>query len=106
MLLPRSHAAIVVAALVIGCSSQPLGPAPRLAPNQPLTVDATVEFLSTVEGGCWALDTHRGRYEPIGLPQEFRVDGQRVRVVLSDAPGWASMCMIGTLAHVDSISKR
>jgi len=104
MLCTRSYSAILVGALALGCSSDVLDPAPRLAPNQALAIDATVTFLSTVEGGCWGLATRRGLYEPVDLAQSFRVDGTKVRVVLSDAPGWASICMIGTLVNVDTIS--
>jgi len=94
---------MVVGALALGCSSDVLDPAPRLAPDQTLAVDATVRFLSTVEGGCWGLATQRGLYEPVDLGSGFRVNGRKVRVVLRDAPGWASICMIGSLVHVDSI---
>jgi len=105
MLLTRSSA-MLVGALALGCSSDVLDPAPQLAPDQTLTVDATVRFLSTVEGGCWGLATSRGLYEPVDLASGFRVDGRKVRVVLRDAPGWASICMIGGLEHVDSIRTR
>jgi hypothetical protein len=105
MLLTRSSA-MLVGALALGCSSDVLDPAPQLAPNQTLTVDATVRFLSTVEGGCWGLATPRGLYEPVDLASGFRVDGRKVRVVLRDAHGWASICMIGGLVHVDSIRTR
>ena len=105
MLLTRSYA-MLVGALTLGCSSDVLGPAPQLAPNQTLAVDATVRFLSTVEGGCWGLATQRGLYEPVDLASGFRVDRRKVRVVLRDAPGWASICMIGSLVHVDSITTR
>ena len=106
MILPRSYTAVVVGALALACSSGPLEPAPRLAPNESLSIDATARSLSTVEGGCWALDTHRGRYEPMSLPERFRMDGQRVRVVLRDAPNSGSICQIGTLVLIDSISER
>jgi len=103
MVLTRS-CTILVSVLALGCSSDILDPAPRLAPNQTLAVDATVRFLATVEGGCWGLATQRGLYEPVDLRSGFRVDGKKVRVVLRDAAGWASTCMIGSLVHVDSIS--
>ncbi len=105
MLLTRSSA-MLAGALTLGCSSDVLDPAPHLAPNQTLAVDATVRFLTTVEGGCWGLATQHGLYEPVDLGSGFRVDGRKVRVVLRDAPGWASICMIGSLVHVDSIRTR
>jgi len=104
MVLIRSHAAIIVSAFAIGCSSDPLDPGPRLAPNQTIAVEAAVRFLRTVEGGCWGLATRSGLYEPVDLASSYRVNGKKVRVVLRDAPDWASICMIGALVHVDTVT--
>ena len=106
MLLNRSYAIALVGAGVVACASDTVGPAPQLQPNQVLAIDATVKHLSTVEGGCWTLETQRGRYEPVDLPAEFRVAGKPVRVVLRAADGWASFCMVGAIVHVDTISAR
>ncbi len=88
---------VLVAALAFGCSS----------PTAPLNVDATVRLASTVEGACWSLVTTTNRvYEPVDLPSAFRIDGLAVHVVLRDAPGWATICYIGPLVHVESIQPR
>ncbi len=87
----------LAAAFALGCTS----------PTAPLGIDATVRFASTVEGGCWSLVTTTQKvYEPVDLPSTFRIDGLKVRVVLSDAAGWATICMIGPLVHIDSIQAR
>jgi len=73
---------------------------------QAFELDATVQFVN-LEGGCWALVADATtRYEPIGLPSEFRVDGLRVRATLRHRPDMASICMIAPLAEVLSISRR
>ena len=100
MLLPRQLTLPLLATtLAVGCNAQQaLAPGPG--------VDATVRFASTVEGGCWSITTTSQVYQPVDLPAAFRVDGLAVHVVLRDAPGWASICMIGPLVHVDSIRTR
>ena len=80
-----------------GSSTVPLGP------HQILTTTATVRYVG-VEGGCWNLDTNEGRFTPLDLPAQYRVDGLQVQVVLRDAPDWADMCMTGPLVQIDHIS--
>jgi len=65
-------------------------------------VNGTIRFVP-VEGGCWALETDQGFYEPVGLPQSLRHDGQRVQAWISQPGNLASICQIGTLVRVDSI---
>jgi len=88
---------LLAATLAFGCASST---APVVRGN------ATVRF-ATLEGGCWSIVTTANKvYEPVDLPSAFRIDGLAVDVVLSDAPGWASICMIGPLVHVDQIQAR
>jgi len=98
MSLPRQRTfSALVAAFTIACTS----------PTATSSVDATVRFAATVEGGCWSLVTPTNKvYEPVDLPSAFRINGLAVRVALRDAPGWASTCMIGQLVHVESIQAR
>ncbi len=80
-----------------GCSREIVDP-------DPSTTEATVRFVG-IEGGCWLLDADNGsRYEPIGLPAEYRVDGRRVRVTVKPRSGAASTCMVGDLVDIVSIS--
>jgi hypothetical protein len=76
------------------------------APTASVDLDATVHFATNVEGGCWSLVTPTKVYEPLDLPAAFRVEGLTVRVVLSEAPGWATTCYVGELVHVNSIRQR
>ena len=103
-LVRLSMALIIASALSCADGSTGPGRVPSLPPS-PLGTNATVRFID-IEGGCWALDTPRGRYEPIGLPAEFRVDGLAVVVTLRDAPDMGSVCMIAPLARIDHIHAR
>ena len=93
----------LVVAFALGCADT--GTAPGAPLPQPLAINATVRFVD-IEGGCWALDTPRGRYEPIGLPAEFRVDGLAVAVTIRAAPDMGSICMIAPLVRIDAIRAR
>jgi hypothetical protein len=43
--------------------------------------------------------------QPIHLPNAYRKDGLRVKVVLSDAPAMMSACQVGELKKVESIER-
>ena len=113
--------------LIIGCSATPGEPVeptqdertsimPRVPGNPPndrpvipvppiAGVNATVEFLQ-IEGGCWALKIGNELNQPLNLPAEFRQDGLAVRVVLQPAENVGSVCMIGPIVRIVSISRR
>jgi len=86
----------LIAIVAFGCTS----------PTASVGLDATVHFATSVESGCWSLVTATKAYEPVDLPAAFRLEGLKVRVVLSDAPGWATICYAGQLVHVNSIVTR
>ncbi len=98
---------LLMAAMVLACS-KPLGPlqswrgGPVLDVNQVVRTNATVRFVA-VEGGCWAIQTPDGDYEPADLPKRYRVNGLRVHVVLRGAR-MGSFCMIAPVVTVDSVS--
>jgi hypothetical protein len=70
-----------------------------------LATDATIRFVD-LEGGCWAIETPQGGYEPVSLAAQFKVDGMRVHAVIRDAPHTMSICMIAPMVSVDSIRAR
>ena len=77
-----------------------------LMPGQIVAAEATVRFID-LEGGCWVIETTAGgRYEPVNLATGLHSDGLLVNVVMRDAPGGASVCQVGPLVTLDSISRR
>src|SRR6267378_1935937 len=90
--------AVLLVPSVFGCGTKELATpsGPPLAANQVLAGNATVRYVD-LEGGCWALETSVGRYEPIGLPQEFRKDGLAVYAVAHGAPNAVSVCQMAPL---------
>lgn len=100
----------VIASLLMSatpsCGQNKLAPSgPPLAANQVLASNATIRFVD-IEGGCWALETSGGKYEPINLPDEFRKDGLAVYVVARGAPDMGSVCQMAPLVRLDSIRAR
>jgi len=88
---------------IIDQSLSPIPPgAPLLAPDQTLSVDATVRY-SGIEGGCWLLVAPAGSYYVFGLPDRFRRDGLRVHASIRGA-GIFSFC--GPGVAIDSIRLR
>ena len=67
-------------------------------------VDASVEYVD-LEGGCWVLDTDSVRYEPLGLPSDFRVRGLDVRAVIAPENA-GTYCAVGRVVRVLSIERR
>ena len=99
---------MLLTSVALACGGQALrtGPSGRpLTVNQVVATNATVRFVN-LEGGCWALDTPDGRYEPIGLPTAFRIDGLAVYVVVRGAPAAVSVCQMAPLITLDSIRRR
>ncbi len=93
------------AADITSLSYRMTDPAPTPPADQRLVADGTIRFLN-VEGGCWALATAAGNYEPAGLPQALRRDGQNARVWFHAATDLASICMIGPIVYIDSAVAR
>ena len=97
---------LLVVVVVVACT-KPLGPlqswrgGPVLDVNQVVSTDATVRFVA-IEGGCWAIQTPDGDYEPANLPESYRVTGLRVHVVLRGSR-MGSFCMIAPVVTVDSV---
>ena len=65
--------------------------------------EATVEFVE-LEGGCWTLKLAGERLLPLALPEEFQVDGLRVRVSLLAVEA-ATICQLGRAVEIESIER-
>ncbi len=109
-----ASAAGLVAALA-ACSASP--PPTTATPPEPVAgaweqrsrpagEPATIRFID-VEGGCWAIETVAGRYQPIDLPEKFRSDGRLVVVAMRKAAlEMAGTCQVGPLMQIESIRDR
>jgi len=64
----------------------------------------TVRF-TTIEGGCWSIETAKDGFQPINLPDEFKVDGLRVRFEAEVRDDLTSACQIGPLIELISIER-
>ncbi len=64
---------------------------------------ATVEFVE-LEGGCWTLLLAGEQLLPLALPEEFQVDGLRVRVDLRIVEA-ATICQLGRAVEIRSIER-
>ncbi len=91
--------------LAVACSSEEpsrtLEPGPIPAAGLSVGVGATVQFVK-IEGGCWALQTSDGYYEPMDLPEDLRTNGKQVRVWISQRDDMVSVCQIAPIVQVDS----
>ena len=105
----RASLGLITAGLLIACEGSqpvPLGPSGQaLAADQVLATNGTIRYVG-LEGGCWALVTPQGKYEPLGLASQFRVDGLRVYAVVRGAPTAVSVCGIAPLVTLDSMRTR
>ena len=64
-----------------------------------------IRFVN-VEGGCWGILGSDGvAYEPIHLPEDFRMDGLAVLVRLRERDDVGSTCMIGRMVEIVSIRR-
>jgi hypothetical protein len=109
-----ASAAGLVAALAACSASPPPATATPPAPiaggweqrSRPGGEPATVRFID-VEGGCWVIETAAGRFQPVDLPEKFRIDGRLVVVAMrKPAQEMASICQVGPLMHIESIRDR
>ena len=102
----RRTSLAIVAAVAFACS-QPLGPlqswsgGPALDLDQAVNTNGTIRFVA-IEGGCWAIRTPQGDYEPANLPQNFRINGLAVHATLRGTQA-GSFCMIAPVVSLDSI---
>jgi hypothetical protein len=96
MMQIRMLPALVLVMVATACSVAPRDKA------DPAALSAVVRYLQ-LEGGCWVLETPGGKVQPLDLPAELRRDGQRVVVVLADAPDVMTTCQAGPVKRIVSI---
>lgn len=70
-----------------------------------VNITGTVSYKA-LETGFYAIDADDGeKYEPINLPEEFSIDGLRVRVTARRLEDMASINMYGTIIEILLIEK-
>ena len=104
---PFRHVSLAILVVMVLACSQPLGPlqswkgGPALDLDQVLTTNGTIRFVA-IEGGCWAIRTPQGDYEPSNLPRNYRINGLAVHATLRGTQT-GSFCMIAPVVSLDSI---
>src|SRR5437773_1697270 len=99
---------VPIATLVLACNyTEPLGPLDFwrdglvLYVIQVVSINVSVSIVA-IGGGCCAIRTPDGDYEPANLPEKYRVNGLRVHVVLRGTRA-GSFCMIAPVVTLDSV---
>lgn len=68
-----------------------------------MSIAGTVVYKD-IEGGFYAIETEDGgKYRPTDLPEEYRVDGTRVRVIARTQPESMGIQMYGTVIEIIEI---
>jgi len=68
----------------------------------------TVKKLPNIIGKCaWVVETDAGkRFETRDMPQDFFVDGLKIKFKYSVIEGMMSTCQVGTIVRVSDVSKQ
>jgi hypothetical protein len=100
----RFFFSLIVVAAALGCAN-----AADPLKNMQAPFDASIQFVS-VEGGCWTITPSppnpQVNYLPLNLPEEFSEDGLEVRVAIRVREDYGSVCMLGPVVEILSISER
>ena len=93
---------LIMLVLVAGCAGN-TSSAGEEACMDCITAEGTVRY-SNVEGGFWYLEADDGsKYDPYGVPEEFAIDGLRVRFTVNPQPERMGFHMVGTIVELVSI---
>lgn len=70
-----------------------------------IEAQGTVRY-SQVEGGFWYLEADDGaKYDPYGIPEEFAIDGLRVKFIVQPQPDRMGFHMMGTIVKLIEIER-
>lgn len=104
----------ISSAMLISCASQNKKYAEQ--ENLPISQDAVVNdliqnmtgtvVLNELEGGFWGIiTTNQKKYEPIVLPDQFKVDGISVKFNAKEIKDKGSIYMWGTIIEIIDIER-
>ncbi|HTU64530.1 MAG TPA: hypothetical protein VMF52_01155 [Steroidobacteraceae bacterium] len=92
--------------ILSGCHPDvPAKPARVVSPDQSVQRIIGTMHLLWIEGGCWVIETNTGRIQPLGLPEEFKLEGLVVRATVREARNVMTACQVGALRQVESMEK-
>ena len=103
MLAKRATLALMLSVFVLiaGCSA--VGEdAPK---SGSVDITGTVNFIE-LEGGHWVIAEDGETYDPLNLPQDFRVEGLSVQVTGEIRKDVVSICMCGPIIEIKDIKRR
>jgi len=96
---------LVLVMVVGGCDVWEDG---SVTPDEVVTITGTVQYLE-IEGGVWTIEGTTSNaqspttYQPINLPESFRVDGQKVRVRARIREDMVSFQQVGPIIDIQRI---
>jgi hypothetical protein len=64
-----------------------------------IVIDQGEVVFIDVEGGCIAIETDEGSYEPLGLPEGIS-SGMKIMFIARLRPDLGSICMVGTIIEI------
>ena len=105
----RSHISwcvvMVLCTTAFGCTRD-AKPEVSVVPNQDIVVGVGHIAFLDLEGGFYAIESDDGvTYDPMSLPESFRIDGLRVRFTVRIMGGVFSIHQAGPIVEVLDISE-
>ncbi len=90
---------------ITGCISRPEPPVVTQEENGRIQFTGTVYYV-TLEGGGWIVKAGDRTFQPLNLPQGFKQQGLRVRIVARPRPEVATTLMLGEVIEIITIQRR
>ncbi|MHA1445046.1 MAG: hypothetical protein ACTSR4_09920 [Candidatus Hodarchaeales archaeon] len=85
-------------------NESPSTESPTMPPSDTFEIVGTVTYKN-IEGGFYAIDTEDGsKYDPINLPESFRKDGLKVKVIARLKTDAMSFHMYGSIIDILNIA--
>lgn len=87
---------IIIVLLFVGCSDD----------NKTEYISGTIKYVS-LEGGFWGIVSDDNKnYDPINLPDDFKVDGKRIVFSFIERNDLVSFYMWGTIIELKEIKSK
>jgi hypothetical protein len=98
-------AGLLLCSIMIGCTGETDPGMSALSGQNAVAGTGTIQFMS-IEGGFYVIRSDDGTvYDAQNLPDEFRVDGLRVRFLVRILPQAIGVHMVGPIVRVLHIER-